>query len=154
MDGGQHEQPDGPLDAVDLGQLLVAQLKPGARADPPAAHVVGVELVGVGQHPARQLVGLLARDAERSRQCVALIGTVRVDRRVLQRDRQPRVRAAQRLVEAGRRDGDRVPVQAGVPVRLGLSGDHLADRGEREAPGAELCQPVAAQDRLGVLVAA
>ena len=148
------EHADRPLDPVDRVELLVGERQPRRRGDPPAAQVAGVERVGVGEHPARQVVGLRAGDREPVGERAALVVAVGVDGGVVERDRQPGVRAAQPLVQPRGGDGDRGPVQPGVAVGARLAVDQRADGGHGQPARVERGEAVAAQHGLGVFVAA
>ena len=112
-----------------------------------------VELVRVGQRPARQVVGPVAVQSESFGEGAPLVAAVDVDARVVQVDRQLCVRATQRLIQPTSWGGQLAPVQAGVLVGRLLAVDQRAYGRHRQPSGADLAQPVAAQHRVGVLVA-
>ena len=93
-------------------------------------------------------------DAEPAAEGAALVVARCPHARVVEIDRQPRVRAAQSVVEPARGRGHRRPVQAGLAVGMRLAVDQRADRARLQTPSVHLCEAVAAQHRLGVLVAA
>jgi hypothetical protein len=151
---GRGEHADRPVDALDRRQPGVGEREPGGGGDPPAAQIAGGERVGVRQHPARELVGLLFGDPEAVCERAPLVVERCPHARVVEVDRQPGVRPAKRLVEPRRGRGDRRPVQPGLAVEACLAVDQRAHGAERQPPRVHAAQPVAAQHRLRVLVAA
>ena len=148
------EHADRPLHPIHAAELLAGERQPAVGADPPAAQVDGVELIGVGEHPPRQIVRAIVLEPERAGERAPLVEVVRPDRRILELDRQPHVSAAQPLVELARRNGHRAPVEPRVAVGQRLPVDQRSDRRRRQAGGAHLPFAVPVQHRVGVRVAA
>ena len=149
---GRHdEQRDRPLDPVDLVELLAGHLQPCRGGDPPAPQLARVELVGVREHPPREVIGLPGRQTEAGGERPALRPDITEHGRVRQVDRERGVCSAQLLVELARGRGDAGPVKAGVRVRARLPVDERLDRRERQMARVER-DAVAAQHRLRVLI--
>ena len=119
--------------------------------DPPAPQLAGVELVGVREHPPRQVIGLPGRQTEAGGERAALRPDIAEHGRVREVDRERGVCSAKLLVELARGRGDAGPVKAGVGVGARLPVDERLDRRERQVARVER-DAVAAQDRLRVLI--
>ena len=145
------EQRHRPFHAGDRFELLARQREPGGGGDPPAAELVRVELVGMREHPPREVICLRVRQTEADGERAALRRDITEHGRVRQVDRELGVRSAKPVVEAARGRGDAGPVKAGVGVGVRLPVGERLDRGERQMAGVER-DPVSAQYRLRVII--
>ena len=148
------EHANRPLHGADAAEPFAGERQPAVRADSPAPQVRGVELIGVGEHPPRQVVHTIALESERARERAPLVELIRPHPRIFERDRQPSVGAPQPLVQSARRDGDPVPIEAGFAIGQRLPIDQRGDRRRRQPAGAHRPLPVPVQYRLAVRVAA
>ena len=125
------------------------------RGDPPAAQVVGVEGVGLLERPARQVVGLIVGQAEAAGERAALVGAPGPDGGIVEVDAAAaRARAAARRRARAAGAVTRVQSRPASRSAVACASIRRPIGRKRQPRRRDAGDAVAAQDRVGVLVAA